>query len=561
MAKLSKATTAMKPPVKKVAPKTTKKEGGKSVLQSKKTKTKVVHGTDGMALKAKTELFLTAISTFAGEDTFYEKGQDRIDRVRELTHAVTDKDPEWMQKFIPWLRGPEVNIRTISLIIAAEYVAYEGPNARRVIDSVCQRADEPAEILAYWMKTNYGWDGMTYPMPAPKLPAGLRKGLVDACIRLYNQYTLLKYDGASRGVGMASVLNLIHPRVKDYPSHWDADRIEQQRATFQFIIDKEFGNEQDKKTLKRLPQVKENIRLRALSRDSVLTLSTADLKDAGVTWEQMGTLLQGPWTASAWEAMIPNMGYMALLRNLRNFEGANISKTYQQKVIDVLVDPERVATSRQLPFRFLSAYKNLNSDTYSRALGEALDLSCQNIPSFDGRTLILVDKSGSMDDPIGGTRDKEYSEGIYVKCWEVGALFAMALHLKQGQGNSDLAIFATSSKRIPIPAGSSVLKGMKLLEPNNGVAHGTNIWGSVKTQYASHDRVVIFTDCQSNIAHATAKTLGAVPFIHCYDLGGYGVGLPFQTGDNGRYQYGGFSDASFKLMSLLETQSAGWPFL
>ncbi len=106
-----------------------------------------------------------------------------------------------------------------------------------------------------------------------------------------------------------------------------------------------------------------------------------------------------------------------------------------------------------------------------------------------------------------------------IDAWEAGALFAMALYLKQGQGSSDLAIFATSSKKIPIPAGSSVLKGMRVLDPNNGVGHGTNIWGSVKTEYnGSHDRVVIFTDTQSNIAHATARTLGNIPFIHCYEV-------------------------------------------
>ena len=58
------------------------------------------------------------ISTFAGEDTYYESGDARLKRVVELTHKVTKKDPEWMQRFIPWLRG-EANIRTLSLIIAA----------------------------------------------------------------------------------------------------------------------------------------------------------------------------------------------------------------------------------------------------------------------------------------------------------------------------------------------------------------------------------------------------------------------------------------------------------
>ncbi len=34
--------------------------------------------------------------------------------------------------------------------------------------------------------------------------------------------------------------------------------------------------------------------------------------------------LQGPMDKAAWQAIIPNMGYFALLRNLRNFDEAGI---------------------------------------------------------------------------------------------------------------------------------------------------------------------------------------------------------------------------------------------
>src|SRR5690606_38818577 len=48
------------------------------------------------------------------------------------------------------------------------------------------------------------------------------------------------------------------------------------------------------------------------------------LTAAGMTWEAVAGWLQGPMDAEAWAAVIPSMGYMALLRNLRNFDEARI---------------------------------------------------------------------------------------------------------------------------------------------------------------------------------------------------------------------------------------------
>ena len=290
MAKLSNTTTALKP--------SQKKEGGKSAIATKATKrTTTFDGEDIAALKPKSELYLTAISTFAGEDTYYESGDARLKRVVELTHKVTKKDPEWMQRFIPWLRG-EANIRTLSLIIAAEYIAAGGENGRKVVREVCQRADEPAEILAYWMQQYYGWDGRTFPLPSPKLPSALRKGLADACSRLYNEYTLLKYDGNSRGVAMSNVLNLAHPGKQSYPGHWTSEQIDKQKAIFKFIIDSHYDNEKDTSLLTLLTA---NQELAKLDREALLAKLTPELaKEAGLTWEQLGGLLNGPCTAKAW---------------------------------------------------------------------------------------------------------------------------------------------------------------------------------------------------------------------------------------------------------------------
>ena len=79
-------------------------------------------------------------------------------------------------------------------------------------------------------------------------------------------------------------------------------------------------------------------------------------------------------TSSQSLSVIPSMGYMALLRNLRNFDEAGISDERARYVREVLADPERVAKSRQFPYRFWSAYKNVPSLDWASTLEKALEL-------------------------------------------------------------------------------------------------------------------------------------------------------------------------------------------
>ena len=51
------------------------------------------------------------------------------------------------------------------------------------------------------------------------------------------------------------------------------------------------------------------------------------------------------------------MGYMALLRNLRNFDEAGVPDEVAERGRRAARGPGQVAASRQFPFRFLAAYR------------------------------------------------------------------------------------------------------------------------------------------------------------------------------------------------------------
>lgn len=527
---------------------------GSSPIRSTAGRTAVnASGASAYSRDAKSELFLLGVMNFVSEDTFYESGKARDNRFAKLVQQVTREDADWMQRFIPWLRN-SANMRSASVVAACEYVRAGGPNGRQVVSSACSRADEPGEVIAYW-RSKYG----------KTEPSSLKRGVGDAMNRLWNEYSTAKYDSARSGMRFADAVQIAHPKP----------RSDKQAALYKFTMDSRYGATPN---LELLPQLKLRAQVNAgeITRDQLLD-NPQLLKDAGMTWEALSGL--GKMDARAWEAMIPTMNYMALLRNLRNFEQAGISASSVKYVVDFLSDPEKVARSRQMPFRFWSAYKNTHGLQYASAIETALDLSVQNIPSLGGRTLILSDTSGSMDDLVAGKNST-------IKRLEAAALFAVALARK---GESvDLYGFANWTFKHDIPKGASVLRAMQSFVAREGEAgHGTDIPGAVG-QWDGHDRIVLFSDMQTNRyydrgslrstwdARTTTRyawgqrTGSAVPVkntqvpahvpIFGFNLAGYST---TEIGDPGKneFELGGLTDKTFELLPILERRAKGeWPF-
>ncbi|MFE5290375.1 TROVE domain-containing protein [Nocardia sp. NPDC056611] len=512
------------------------KAGGKLI--------KTHEGADGARRDTRSELFLLAVSNMVGEPTFYEAAGDRDDRYRTLIRKMAVKDGEWTAALLGWLRGPEANMRSASIVGAAEYVkgrldaGISGGN-RDAIRAVLQRADEPGEMLAYWT-ANYG----------RRLPQPVKRGVADAVTRLYTERSLLKYDTASHGWRFADVIDLVHPTAKD----------DRQGDLFEHALDRRHNR--DNEIPASLLMVRDNAALRAMgpNRAEEFLFGTHDLHDnaadalnaAGMTWESVPSLLGGAWTAKRWEAIIPSMGYMALLRNLRNLDQAGVSDAVAQQVMAKLTDPSEVAKSRQFPFRFLSAYEAAPSLRWGHSLDKALGHALRNIPKLPGRTLILIDTSGSMTGTCYSARSK-------VTPLKAAAVFGVALGAANPVG-SDIYGFASGEFKHDVPAGASAIAEIQRFVGRAGeVGHGTDIAGAVRRQYKGHDRVFIISDMQTQSGGITAQIPKDVP-VYGFNLGGYRPGA-YALGPN-RHEFGSLTDSTFKLVPLLEAGHSGaWPWL
>lgn len=526
-------------------------------------------GGTGFKRDAKSELFITAVSNLVGQDSMYESAKDHDLRYRNLVWAVAKEDPWFVAELARWLRR-EQNLRTVAMITAAELAAsnvgahakelrtyadgvVRGP-VRYAVEGALLRPDEAGEMIAYWKRAYLN----------AQLPKGLKRGIASRVRDLYNERAVLKWDPDKNAVRFADVLELTHPApAKTF-----------QGALFKHLIDDRHGRGDDVPAT--LEMIQHNGWIRSMvseAGNTSLLLDDEQLRHAGMTWEDVLSL-GGQTTLSKkqlWEAIIPSMGYMALLRNLRNIANAGVNTTVMDGVVAKLQDPDEVARSRQLPMRFLSAHRATAGDPqWELALSRALQHSLQNVPRLAGTTLVLVDTSGSMADRL--------SERSDLKRWDAAVIFGLALAAK-----ADLAtvVSFSSDTRVFQPREREPLLRQVERWKNEGffIGSGTDTLGAVEKHWNGsnfpYDRLVIITDEQVNThgfygwrsrpAPSVTRLDNVVPTsvpTYTWNLAGYEAShLP--TGDEAHawHAFGGLNDGAFKMIPLLEAGTdAGWPW-
>jgi len=508
------------------------------------TPTVTAQGGVGYNYGPQSELYLLALTNFFSQDTAYEKADPRDKRFRELIREVTPQNFEWIAGMTGWLRSG-ANMRTASLVMGCEVLKArldEGSGFNRhIFNHVMQRPDEPGEVIAYW-RSRYG----------RTLPEPLLKALKYAVTELYTEYAYLKWDSSARGLSFADVLRIVHPKPKDTD----------QEALFKYILDRSFDKDGDDFLL---PVIRKNKEWRQLAKN-VSTVEEAKrvldpefVKAAGLAWEDVLSALGSKVDkAKLWEAIIPSMGYMALLRNLRNFDQAGVRDEVANQVIGRLTSPEAVAKSRQMPMRFYSAYKAAPSLRWGYALERALEMSMSNIPQLKGRTLVLVDTSGSM-------RDSFSKDGTVMR-WDAAALFGVALGRKCEQ--ADVVSFSNGywgnagHRVFPLQQGESLLAALKRWEGGGWfIGGGTDTVSALEDNFRGHDRVVILTDEQegSDLGEVSRAIPDSVP-MYTWNLAGYRAGHA-PAGERNRHSFGGLTDAAFTQIAMMENgQNASWPW-
>ena len=486
----------------------------------KKTNTilKNYEGAPSYQLSPEMELYSATVTSLL-HDSFYEKAEERLIRLQQLIEKVS---PEYCAKLAVYARR-SMNLRSVPIVLSVELAKKSDAGfwVGKAIEQIVLRPDEITETLAYYQQTNK----RTGTKRLNRLSKQIQKGLAKAFNR-FDEYQFAKYNQNTE-VKLKDALFLVHPKPKDLAQQVVFDKITQNTLSTPYTWETElsalgqlhFGNEKAK-----------NKAFRA-------------------KWEEL--------------ILSKKVGYMALLRNLRNMLECNISDECLDMVLSYLSEENAVRTAKQLPFRYWSAYRELSNITDGRvirvvdALEKAMLLSAQNIKGFENDTKVVLacDVSGSMQQRLSAKSSLMY--------YDIGLLLAMLLQSRCK--NVVTGMFGDTWKVIQMPS-KSILSNVAAFHQREGeVGYSTNahlvIEDLLKREYQA-DKVMIFTDTQLwNSQNRDANSIKTAwenykrkfpkAKLYLFDLAGYGQS-PIRVESGDVYLLAGWSDKIFEVLDALE---------
>lgn len=357
----------------------------------------------------------SVMSCLLWESEFYEDGKTITARIEELSAKVS---PAKLAEIAVEARHVQ-RLRHVPLLLLRALVKHgKGAMVADTIARVISRADELAEMVAIYRAG---------PGNKKMLPSQLKRGLAKAFGK-FDEYQLAKYnrDGAFK---LRDVLFLCHPKPRD-----DA-----QAALWKRLAENQ--------------------------------LVTPD------TWEVQ--LSGGSGKKATFERLIRenNLGYFALLRNLRNMVQAGCDLDLVRSAIIA----RKNGADKILPFRFVAAARA--TPMLEPEIDTALCEAIASGPAMSGQTVVLVDVSSSMHTKISGKSDMTRIDAA--------AALAAIVH-----GNIRLFTFSTRLVEVPPRRGMAGVDAI-IRSQDHG---GTNLADAVHyiNVKVPHNRLIVITDEQAS---------------------------------------------------------------
>lgn len=447
----------------------------------------------------KTTLVTMALTTMLSGSKYHgDNIYELIDLAASLCQAGEGR---FVANLAVWART-QGNLRSVSHLLMA-IVSHECSGERFVRPATRaiarMRGDDGIELLAAHRELY----GITV-----RWPHALQRGVRDALSRM-GAYDIAKYREKSRALKMRDALRMTHPVPRDAEAE----------AAMKACVEGTLG----------MPK----------------------------GWET--ELSARGNRAEVWNELMSegHLGYMALLRNLRNIisSGADVEAALQ-----VISDPEAVRHSRQLPFRFYSAWRMLEQEGMmttgiSRALDKALEVSCENVGCMPGKTAVLIDTSGSMGCSV--------SPNSVVTSRDIAAVLAAIV--VRVSDDAWVCRFDTNASPLAL-SGTSVLADIRVVPASGGWTNMGAGFDCLLVSGFDADRVIVLSDNEVNSTWCdNTKTIqenldryrrhvGHKVWCHAIDLQGYGT----QQFEGPRVNImAGWSDNVLRFMSLAEEGFGG----
>lgn len=454
-------------------------------------------GEKAFLLKPKEEFVSSIMTTFLSkEGSYYESSNEEVNRILSLLDKI---DPLFACKAAIYVRE-NGNMRSISHLLGAALAKYISGQeyAKRFYNKLIVRPDDMSEIVSAYANLN----GMGLN-DLKKIPNSIKKGFKEALERL-DAYQIDKYKMRNREVSLIDLVRLFHPKATQKNAE----------AYKRLIEGKSLASLYDSKILEK------------------------EMTKAGQKTKDMTEKDKVEAKKEAIMAVIDNvkgMPVMNLLRNLRNillYAPDKVTEACEQLTIK-----DKIMNSRLLPFRFATAYSEIeklsyyteisstkssiqfedekssslcsenefrrNKEMVLNAIEKALEISCLNIPKLEGNVAVLVDDSGSMRGDAGGSsRVSAFSK---TSTSMIAHLFASMVMYRQD--NVYLGLFGDKLINVPVKRDMRLLDYTKWTFEKGGECGGATETGiydfirQVVKEKKKIDNVIVFSDCQIGSIH------------------------------------------------------------
>jgi|NOAtaT_7_FD_contig_123_35437_length_1828_multi_3_in_1_out_0_2 hypothetical protein len=479
-------------------------------------------GGNGYQYDSKTEL--VAILATGLDNKYYEKLGEREQRFANVIAEVAKTDKVFAAKAMVYARSV-MGQRTVThfgAVELAKVLAGDSLGARFFskrerkanAGGVIYRLDDMLEIAACYQARN----------PGKQLSNAIKKGF-KAALEAADEYELAKYQAKNRDLSLVDIINLVHPK----PS-------EKMKSVFAKLMKgelKQFNTVEDKNT-KAGQEV------------------AAKVKAGKITAEQAVAVLNEAKEDNFAELIeTRKIGYLALLRNLRNILKTGAKSEVIKGACELLTDKALIKQSLVFPHQIdlaleimLDEFGASGARPFINALNTAYELAIPNLTELfpHGKTAVIFDSSGSMTSRIRLANKNAGSESAIAKAALIAATLAKGI-------NADVYHFADRTTQIKFNPLDSVntLKN-QFLGQQGSVGYGTAFESIFRTIGKNYDRVFIISDMQGK--DHIEKSAYANMHVYSVDICGYGTTM-FKPGSK-VYGIYGYSSDIYELIKKVE---------
>lgn len=475
---------------------------------------------------------VSMLNTLKLQSQFYKSDNDQMKELRDLIEKIGLRDPKFVAQAIVYSRCLGEGMRSINHLAAALVAPFISGQeyAKRFFGAFDKkgkkggtifRMDDMSEIKDAW-----------FALGQKGLPASMRKGFASV-LENADTYQLVKYKNT-----VIDISNLVHPNSKLSKAE----------------VEVEFEGQKVK--MKALDAIMKGIAVAADTWETTQSEAGQIVAKAvreGKLDKQEAEKVLAEAKADNWEGLLKDgkLGVLAALRNIRN-----MMKNPRQEMITawckLITDPAKVRQALILPIHFDLAYdvvdnefgQNKYANKVRQALQDGYIAALPNLAAaFPGKTLIVVDNSGSMGGfPVSdGKTAVHYSYSGYSKRTQtagykaglIAATFAAAT-------GGDIIQFGGSAHWFQYDKNENVFSlAKKVCTASDGWTNPHAAFELITRERKAYDRIIFISDNEVNGKVTSAAYKEYVrrvcdPYVYGIDLCSYGT-TPLKR--DGKVQY------------------------